>query len=213
MRIGILGSGVVAQTLGARLAQLGHNVKLGTRHPGKLDEWFDRVGGRATVGTFAEAAAFGEMVFNCTAGMHSLRALRAAGEENLNGKILVDVANALDFSAGMPPSLGISNTDSLGEQIQRAFPEARVVKTLNTVNANLMVNPAALPGQHTLFVSGNDPDAKAQVTRLLKDELGWPSVIDLGDITTARGTEMLMPLWLRLFGVLQTPMFNYQIVR
>ena len=213
MRIGILGSGVVAQTLGTKLLALGHRVKLGTRDPHKLDEWFDRVGGRGTVGSLADAAAFGEMVFNCTAGMYSLEALQQAGADNLRGKILVDVANPLDFSAGMPPSLGISNTDSLGEQIQRAFPEARVVKTLNTVNANLMVNPAALKGPHTLFVSGNDPEAKAEVTRLLKDGLGWTSVIDLGDITTARGTEMLMPLWLRLFGVLQTPMFNYRIVR
>ncbi|HSJ55885.1 MAG TPA: NAD(P)-binding domain-containing protein [Anaerolineae bacterium] len=213
MKIGILGSGTVAQTLGAGLIGLGHNVKLGTRDPKKLDEWFDRVGGRGTVGSMADAAAFGEMVFNCTAGMHSLEALRSAGEENLAGKIVVDVANPLDFSAGMPPTLSVSNTDSLGEQIQRAFPEARVVKTLNTVNASLMVNPAALPGSHTVFVSGNDPDAKAEVTGLLKKGFGWPSVIDLGDITTARGTEMLLPLWVRLLGVLGTPMFNFQIVR
>lgn len=213
MKIGILGSGTVAQTLGAGLIKLGHNVKLGTRDPGKLDEWFDKVGGRGTVGSFEDAAAFGEMVFNCTAGMHSIEALRSAGAENLAGKILVDVANPLDFSSGMPPTLSVSNTDSLGEQIQRTFPEARVVKTLNTVNASVMINPAALPGKHTVFVSGNDADAKAQVTELLKDGFGWPSVIDLGDISTARGTEMFLPLWVRLFGALETPVFNVAIVR
>lgn len=213
MKIGIVGSGTVAQTLGAGLVKIGHNVKLGTRDPKKLEAWFDTVGGRATVGSFEEAAAFGEMVFNCTAGMHSLEALGSAGEENLNGKIVVDVANPLDFSAGMPPTLSVSNADSLGEQIQRAFPGARVVKTLNTVTAALMVNPAAVPGNHTVFVSGNDPEAKAQVTDLLQSGFGWPSVIDLGDISTARGTEMLLPLWVRLFGVFETPMFNFAIVR
>jgi len=213
MKIGILGSGTVAQTLGAGLIKLGYNVKLGTRDPGKLDEWFDKVSGRGTVGSFEDAAAFGEMVFNCTAGMHSIEALRSARAENLAGKILVDVANPLDFSSGMPPTLSVSNTDSLGEQIQRTFPEARVVKTLNTVNASVMINPAALPGKHTVFVSGNDADAKAQVTELLKDGFGWPSVIDLGGISTARGTEMFLPLWVRLFGVLETPVFNVAIVR
>jgi predicted dinucleotide-binding enzyme len=131
----------------------------------------------------------------------------------LNGKILVDTSNPLDFSKGMPPSLTVCNTDSLGEQIQRAFPQVKVVKTLNTVNAFLMVNPALVPGDHDLFVNGNDPEAKATVTGILKDWFGWKSVLDMGDISTARATEMLMPFWVRMWGVLQTPMFNYKIVK
>jgi predicted dinucleotide-binding enzyme len=143
-----------------------------------------------------------------------LEALKAAGEANLKGKILMDIANPLDFSKGMPSSLSVSNTDSLGEQIQRAFPEVKVVKTLNTVNAYVMANPRQLAdGDHHVFVSGNDAEAKAQVTDLLKNGFGWKQVIDLGDITSARGAEMYLLLWLRLFGALQTPMYNIKVVK
>jgi predicted dinucleotide-binding enzyme len=136
-----------------------------------------------------------------------------AGEENLNGKVLVDVSNPLDFSQGMPPTLSVSNTDSLGEQIQRRFVDTRVVKTLHTMNAYLMVDPAQLAGaEHTVFVCGDDAEAKAEVTELLRS-FGWTDILDLGDISAARGTEMLMPIWLRLFGALQKPVFNYKIVR
>jgi 8-hydroxy-5-deazaflavin:NADPH oxidoreductase len=136
-----------------------------------------------------------------------------AGEDNLNGKILIDVSNPLDFSRGMPPTLWVSNTDSLGERIQRRFPEAKVVKTLHTMNAYVMVDPAQLVGaDHTVFVSGDDAEAKAEVGELLRS-FGWTDIIDLGNITTARGTEMLMPIWLRLFGALQKPVFNFKIVR
>ncbi len=153
------------------------------------------------------------MVVTATAGGVSLGVLELAGEGNLNGKILMDVSNSLDFSEGMPPTLSVSNTDSLGEQIQRRFPEARVVKTLNTMNAHLMVDPAQLAGaDHTVFVGGDDAAAKQAVTELL-ESFGWGDVIDLGDITTARGTEMLLPMWLRLFGALQKPIFNFKIVR
>ena len=170
--------------------------------------------GQVKLGSFAEAAAHGEIVVNATAGMASLDALKRAGEPNLNGKILIDIANPLDFSKGMPPSLSVCNTDSLGEQIQRAFPGAKVVKTLNTMNANLMVNPRQLAdGEHHAFVSGNDAQAKVKVTDLLKSWFGWRNVIDLGDITTARGTEMLLPIWVRLWGALQVPIFNFKIVR
>ncbi len=213
MKIGIIGSGMVAQTIGSKLAERGHEVKLGTRDPEKLTEWQTQTGPAAQVGSFAEAAAFGEIVFNCTSGGASLEALNGAGEENLNGKILVDVANPLDFSQGMPPTLSVCNTDSLAEQIQRTFPQARVVKTLNTMNANIMVNPALVSGEHDVFISGNEAEAKTTVSNLLKDEFGWSSVIDLGDISTARSTEMLLPIWLRLFGALQTPNFNFKIVR
>jgi hypothetical protein len=165
------------------------------------------------LGTFGDAAAHGEMVVNATAGTVSLEALEQAGEENLNGKILIDISNPLDFSKGMPPTLSVSNTDSLGEQIQRRFAEARVVKTLHTMNAYLMVDPTQLAGaDHTVFVSGDDAGAKSTVTELLWS-FGWTDIIDLGDITTARGTEMLLPVWLRLFGALQKPIFNFKIVR
>ena len=145
--------------------------------------------------------------------MSSLEALNLAGANNLRGKLLIDIANALDFSKGMPPTLSVCNTDSLAEQIQRTFPELRVVKTLNTVNCNVMVNPSLVPGDHDMFVCGNNPDAKAEVTEILKNWFGWKSVIDLGDITGARGMEMLIPIWIRLWGLLQTPNFNYRIVR
>lgn len=224
MKIGILGSGVVGQTIGAKLVDRGHDVVLGTRSPDKLDdkrgfgsslrEWLQKTGGKGRLATFANAAAHGEVLINATAGMGSLAALKLAGDGTLNGKILIDVANALDFSKGMPPTLAVCNTDSLGEQIQRAFPQVKVVKTLNTMTASLMVDPGQLAGgDHHVFISGNDAAAKARVVELLKSWFGWRQVIDLGDITTARGTEMILPLWVRLWGALGTPMLNFKIVR
>jgi predicted dinucleotide-binding enzyme len=226
MRLGILGTGAVGKTLAARLDGMGHEVMVGTRDPGETMSRTDpdhygnppfsawqREHPEVQLGTFDEAAAHGEMVVNATAGVVSLTALDQAGEENLNGKVLVDVSNPLDFSQGMPPTLSVSNSDSLGEQIQRRFVEAKVVKTLHTMNAFLMVDPAQLAGaDHTVFVCGDDAEAKAKVTELLRD-FGWTDILDLGDISAARGTEMVMPLWLRLFGALQKPVFNYKIVR
>lgn len=214
MKIGVLGSGMVGQTIAAKLVALGHEVMVGTRSPEKLNEWLEGVGHKAQVSSLAQTAAHGEIVFNATSGAGSLEALQLAGAENLRGKILIDIANPLDFANGMPPSLFISNTDSLGEQIQRAFPDVKVVKTLNTMNAYLMVDPRQLAdGDHHIFVSGNDAGAKAQVTDMLMNWFGWRNVIDLGDITTARGTEMLLPIWIRLWGALGNPMFNFKIVR
>ncbi|HEY7686921.1 MAG TPA: NAD(P)-binding domain-containing protein [Gemmatimonadales bacterium] len=224
MNIGILGSGVVGQTIGAKLVDRGHDVILGTRSPDKLDdkrglgaplrEWLQKTRGKARLASFAAAAAHGEVVINATAGTGSLDALKLAGDGNLNGKILIDVTNPLDFSKGMPPTLSVCNTDSLAEEIQRAFPQVKVVKTLNTMTASLMVDPGQLAGgDHHVFVSGNDTGAKARVTELLKSWFGWRQVIDLGDITTARGAEMILPLWLRLWGALGTPMLNFKIVR
>ena len=184
-----------------------------TANNDKAAAWVKQSGAKASQGTFAEAAAFGEVLFNCTSGKASLEALTMAGAENLKGKVLIDIANPLDFSRGMPPSLLVCNTDSLGEQIQRAFPEAKVVKSLNTMNCNLMVTPGLLKEEHVVFVSGNDAEAKATVTMILKDWFGWKSIIDLGDITTARGTEMVLPLWVSLMGTLQTPVFNFKIVK
>lgn len=140
--------------------------------------------------------------------------MKLAGKQNLKSKILIDIANALDFSKGMPPTLAVCNNDSLGEQIQRAFPDTKVIKTLNTVNCNLMVNPGHVAnGNHDIFVSGNDAEAKAAMTKILKEWFGWKSVIDLGDITSARATEMLLPIWVRLMGKFQSPNFNFKIVQ
>jgi predicted dinucleotide-binding enzyme len=226
MRFGILGTGVVGKTVAARLDGMGHEVMMGTRDPeetmsrSEQDQYgnppfstWQQEHPEVRLGAFAEAAAHGEMVANATAGSASKDALEMAGEDNLNGKILIDISNPLDFSRGMPPTLWVSNTDSLGERIQRRFPEAKVVKTLHTMNAYVMVDPAQLAGaDHTVFVSGDDAEAKAEVGELLRS-FGWTDIIDLGDITTARGTEMLMPIWLRLFGALQKPVFNFKIVR
>ncbi len=217
MRVGVLGTGVVGQTLGRALAEAGQQVVLGsrTRDNEKARAWARAVGAGAATGTFAEAAGFGEAIFNCTAGMRSLEALEAAGEANLEGKILVDVANPLDFSRGMPPTLSICNGDSLAEAIQRRFPGARVVKALNTMNAALMVAPGRVPGPHNVFLCGNDPEARTRVAGWLTEWLGWPAaaILDLGDISAARGTEMLLPLWLRLMFALGTPDFNVHVVR
>jgi len=215
MKIGVFGTGMVGATIGSKLVELGHDVKMGSRSATneKAVAWAKGAGPRASQGTFADAAAFGEMAFNCTSGLGALAALTAAGAENLSGKILIDVTNSLDFSKGMPPTLAVCNTDSLGEQIQRAFPHVKVVKTLNTMNCNLMVNPALVPGDHDVFVSGDDAAAKTTVIECLKSWFGWKNVLDLGGISTARGTESLLPIWIRLMGTFQTPMFNFHIVR
>ena len=201
MRIGVLGTGVVGRTIAGKLRDLGHEVLIGSRTAGD-----DAV-------PFADAAAHGELVFNCTNGVAALDALNAAGAENLAGKVLVDVTNALDFSQDGPPLVGVSVDDSLGEQIQRAFPEASVVKALNTMNANVMVDPGLVLGEHDIFVSGNDAAAKAQVAELLQS-FGWPSerIVDLGDITGARGQELYVALWVRLMGVAGGPEFNIRLV-
>jgi predicted dinucleotide-binding enzyme len=179
-----------------------------------FQEWFGK-NSSVKLATYSEVAAFGELLVNATSGMGSLSALTSAGEKNLNGKILIDISNPLDFSKGFPPSLSVSNTDSIGEQIQRTFPNLKVVKTLNTLSNPLMVNPSLVNnGDHTIFLSGNDVDAKKKVLSIL-NSFGWKSenVLDLGDITTARGTEQILPLWVRLFGTFQTPMFQIKIVK
>ena len=215
MNIGVLGTGMVGKAIATKLVQLGHSVKMGSRtaNNDKAAEWVKGAGAKASQGTFADAAAFGEIVFNCTSGMASLEALKLAGANALNGKVLIDISNPLDFSKGMPPTLTVCNTDSLGEQIKRAYPQVKVVKTLNTVNCNIMVNPSLVAGSHDIFVGGNDAGAKTKVTDILKDWFGWKTVIDLGDITSARGTEMILPIWVRLMGTFQSPNFNFKIVR
>jgi hypothetical protein len=214
MKIGVLGTGMVGTAIATKLVSAGHEARMGSRsrdNP-KAKEWVEKAGRGASQGTFADAAAFGEVVFNCTMGAASLEVLQAAGSANLRGKILVDVANPLDFSRGMPPSLFAGNTDSLGERIQAAFPDAKVVKALNTVNASVMVDPGRVRGDSDVFVCGNDVGAKAEVTRILTKEFGWKNVIDLGDITAARGTESYLLLWLRLWRALKTADLNIHVV-
>jgi predicted dinucleotide-binding enzyme len=207
---------MVGKTIASKLVELGHEVSMGSRAAGNENAvaWATEAGEGASEGAFADAAEFGEIVFNCTAGVASLDALKAAGDTNLAGKLLIDVANPLDFSHGMPPSLSVCNTDSLAERIQRAFPATRVVKALNTVNCDVMVEPARVPGEHIVFVCGNDAEAKEKAVRLLS-EFGWrvERVLDLGDITAARSTEMYLPLWLNLMGQLGTLHFNIELAR
>ena len=216
MKIGIFGTGVVGQTIGRKLLTLGHEVKLGSRNATneKAAAWARQVGAQGSSGTFADAALFGELVFNATSGAGSLEALGAAGAERLKGKILIDIANPLDFSKGMPPSLFTGNTDSLGEAAQRLLPETKVVKALNTVNCELMVDAGRVANaEHDLLIAGNDAEAKARVTELLGAWFGWKHVVDLGDISASRGTESYLLLWLKLWGAAKTAEFNIKLVR
>ena len=215
MNVGVLGTGTVGQTLATAIVGLGHAVCMGSRSTpnDRALAWADSQGDAASAGTFAQAAAFGEVVVNCTAGVHSLEALHAAGADALAGKVLIDVANPLDFSGGFPPRLAVVGDDSLAEQIQRAFPLTRVVKALNTVTASVMVDPAGLAEPTDLFVAGNDPAAKALVIDLLA-ALGWSRerVRDLGGIGAARATEMYLMLWLSLMSAVGSAQFNVRVV-
>ncbi len=221
MNIAVLGTGIVGKTIATKLVALGHSVRMGARmadNP-KAVAWAASAGANASQGTFADAAAFGEMVFLCLLGAGTLEALELAEEDNLNDKIIVDITNPLDFSKadfsrGIGPTLFISGgSDSLGEQVQRRVPGAHVVKALNTVTANVMVNPAMIPGQHDLLICGNNAEAKSQVSGWLREWFGWESIVDIGDITGARATEGGMLLWLKLWGTLGTPNFNLRVVR
>lgn len=226
MQIGILGTGIVGQTLGLKLVQLGHCVMIGTRDPSKLDEpkgrgdsarslrdWLAEAGDRAKVGTFREAAAYGEILINALRGSVSIDVLHTAAHEHLNGKILIDTANPLDISRGYPFTLFVKDTDSLGEMIQRAFPDLRVVKALNTMFASLMVDPKRVAnGEHTALISGNDNQAKAEVTKLLR-EFGWEDILDLGNISTARGTEMMLSIGHTVAHILSPREIAIKIVR
>ncbi|MHB1844255.1 MAG: NADPH-dependent F420 reductase [Deltaproteobacteria bacterium] len=223
MKIGIIGSGVVGQTLGTKLVALGHEVVLGTRDPkklgekknmtGSLEEWLVQVKQKAKVATFRDAAAHGEILFNVTHGQSSVEALQMAEAAKVGAKLLIDVANELDFSKGMPPRVLASQDHCLAERIQAAFPNLKVVKSLNTMPATLMVDPGSVKGgDHTVFVAGNDKDAKARVAELLKS-MGWTDILDLGDLSSARGPEMYMGMWVRLLGSLQHGNFNIKVQR
>ena len=216
MRVAVLGTGQVGNTLATKLVELGHEVRMGSRDAAneKARAWAEGAGERATSGDFADAAGFAELVVNATAGAASLEALEQAGHDALRGKVLLDVANPLDFSHGMPPTLTVVNDDSLGEQIQRRYPDTRVVKALNTMNHDVMVDPSRIPGEHDLFMCGDDEGAKAAVVELL-ESFGWSRerIVDLGGITASRAQEMYLPLWLSLYGTFGTPHVNIRVVR
>jgi len=229
MKIAIIGTGTVGRTLASKLVELNHDVTIGTRNVvDKLTstakdnygnpsfvEWH-KANSKIKLGTFADSASFGEIVINATNGSNSVTALIQSGTKNLTAKVLIDVANPLDFSNGMPPSLlpGLNNTNSLGEEIQKTFPDTLVVKTLNTMWCGLMVNPKLIGnGDHINFISGNNEEAKIKVRKLLH-QFGWTdeNIVDLGDITAARATESLLPIWLRIMGVTKSGAFNFKLV-
>lgn len=215
-KIAVLGTGTVGQTIGDKLIELGHTVMMGSRTATneKAKTFVEKHGGKASAGTFEKAAEYGEIIFNCTAGMGSIDALKLAGENNLKDKVLIDVSNPLDFSKGMPPSLSIVNTNSLAEEIQKAVPSAKVVKALNTMWCGLMVNPGLInSGDHNTFVCGNDEASKEKVKTILKS-FGWQekNILDLGDLTKARGLEMYLPLWLSIYGATKSGTFNIKLI-
>lgn len=216
MRIAVFGTGTVGETLASKLVELGHEVMMGSRSATneKAVAWVKKAGARASAGTFAEAAKFGALIVNATLGTATLEVFKQAGAENTAGKPVIDISNPLDFSKGFPPSLFVSNTDSLAEQLQRAFPAAHIVKALNTMTAAIMVNPRALPESHHTYLAGSDAGAKQAVREVLQS-FGWKNeeIIDCGDLSAARAIESVLPIWLRLYGALKTPMFNLKIVK
>jgi 8-hydroxy-5-deazaflavin:NADPH oxidoreductase len=230
MKIAIIGTGVVGKTIASKLIELNYEVMMGTRNVADklastaqdnygnppFNEWL-KTNSKVRLGSFAEAASFGDMVVNATNGSNSVTALILAGAKNLSGKVLIDIANPLDFSNGMPPSLlsGLNNTNSLAEEIQKTFPDVLVVKTLNTMWCGLMINPKLVGnGDHINYISGNNTEAKDKVKKIL-NQFGWSdeNILDLGDITAARATEALLPIWLRVMGVTKNGAFNFKLVR
>ncbi|WP_299705394.1 NAD(P)-binding domain-containing protein [uncultured Pontibacter sp.] len=214
--IAVLGTGMVGNTIGTKLIKLGYNVMMGSRSATneKALAWVEANGANASAGTFEDAARFGELIFNCTKGEAALEVFKMADIENFKGKTIIDISNPLDFSKGMPPSLipELSNTNSLGEKIQKLLPEANVVKTLNIVNCEVMVDAKKSGGDPTMFMSGNSAEAKEEVKGMLQ-QFGWTDIIDLGDITTARGTEMMLPIWIRTWMATGNGYFAFKIVR
>jgi hypothetical protein len=230
MKIAVIGTGAVGRTIASKLLELNYEIMMGTRNVSDkltsnakdvynnppFNEWI-KTNSNVRLGSFAEAAAFGDLIINATNGSSSVTALILSGAKNLSGKVLIDIANPLDFSNGMPPSLlpGLNNTNSLGEEIQKTFPDAMVVKTLNTMWCGLMVNPNLVgKGDHVNFICGNNPEAKGKVQKLL-NEFGWKdkSIMDIGDITGARATESVLPIWLKVMGASKSGLFNFKIVR
>lgn len=216
MRIAVLGTGGVGQALGTRLVETGHEVRMGSRAAGneKAVAWAAAAGEAASEGSFRDAAFFGKVVVNATGGLVSVEALTAAGSDHLAGKVILDVANPLDFSHGFPPTVVQPDGRSLAESIQAAFPEARVVKALNTMNAGVMVHPRSLSAPHSVFLASDHADAKDTVRSLLAG-FGWSDeeILDVGELHAARGLELYLPMWLNVMASLGSPDFNIHVVR
>jgi predicted dinucleotide-binding enzyme len=220
MKIGILGSGVVGFTIANAVLAKGHDVMIGSRTSNheKTTAWSREQGAHALHGTFKETALWSELLFLCVNGsvVKSVIELTEAG--SCKDKILIDLTNPLDFSKGMPPSLlpEYSNHYSLGEFVQEQLPETKVVKALNTVNCKLMVDANLVNnGVHHLFLCGNDPEAKNTVKHFLADNFNWKPecLLDFGNIQAARLTEAIVPFWVGAMKVVDTPLFNYLIVK
>jgi hypothetical protein len=199
MKIGILGSAGVGQSLATGFAANGHDVVMGSRNAGKkeLKEFASKAEGKIAVRTLADAAAHGELLVLCTLGAAAEGAIDLAGPRHFDGKVVIDVTNPLDFSKGMPPSLFVVGTDSLGERIQRKVPKAKVVKCFNTVNQDTMIHPRMKEGLPDMVIAGDDDGAKKVVAGLLK-EFGWAAPIDIGGIQEARWLEAFTALWVRV---------------
>ncbi len=195
MKIGILGSGDVGRALGHGFVELGHEVRIGTRHPNqdKLQVWLKEHPRKTSVGAFSEVAAFGDLVIIATGWAGTENAIKLADPNNFSGKTVIDVTNPLDFSGGMPPKLAVGHTDSGGEQVQRWLRGAKVVKAFNTIGNAHMFRPQFTEGKPDMFICGNDGGAKKEATQLLTD-FGWP-VIDVGGIESSRLLEPLAMLW------------------
>ncbi|MGZ3845579.1 MAG: NADPH-dependent F420 reductase [Flavisolibacter sp.] len=220
MNIGVLGTGIVGETIATALIEKGHNVRMGSRSANneKAAAWVKKSNKQASQGDFNDAAAFGEIVFLCLNGAYALDAVRSIAAGTIEGKIVIDLTNPLDFSKGMPPRLleGLSNSTSLGEEIQKTLQGAKVVKTFNTMNCYVMVNPKLVnDGDHTLFICGNDADAKNKVKHFLVDSFGWKleNILDLGGLETSRGTEAYVPFWVMIMQATGSPMFNIKVVK
>ncbi|HEX6333043.1 MAG TPA: NAD(P)-binding domain-containing protein [Flavisolibacter sp.] len=219
MNIGVLGTGMVGETIATALTEKGHNVRMGSRTENneRAAAWVKRSNNHATQGTFYDAAAFGEIIFLCLNGEHALEVTRNIPRDSIEGKIVIDITNPLDFSRGLPPAIldGLGNTNSLGEEIQKAVPAASVVKVLNTVNCKLMVDPKLVNnGDHHLFICGDDRVAKNKVKHFLVDTFDWraENLLDLGGIQSARCVEAYVPLWVAIMQAKGSPMFNLKIV-
>jgi hypothetical protein len=200
-QVGVLGSGEVGRRLAAGFSSRGHDVMIGSRDPGKpeLREWLSGDGAGIQGGTFAQAAAHGELLVLAALGDAAEQAIVDAGPENFSGKVVIDAMNPLDFSAGFPPKLSISGEDSLGERVQRALPDAKVVKAFNTIGNPYFVDPAFSEGQPTMLIAGNDEDAKRTVGDVMAD-FGWPAPVDLGEIEGSRELEAICIAWVKIGG-------------
>jgi predicted dinucleotide-binding enzyme len=220
MKIGVLGTGIVGETIATALVGKKHLVRMGSRSMNneKAEAWVKKANDYASQGDFNDAASFGEIVFLALNGEHALDAINLIDPESVAGKVVVDITNPLDFSRGMPPRIihGLGGNNSLGEEIQRALPGAYVVKALNTINCNVMVDPRSVnKGEHTLFLCGNNADAKNQLKHFLVDNFNWraDNLLDLGPIESARVTEAYVPLWVSIMQAVGTPLFSIQVVK